>query len=106
MHGRDMRRHERILVPGRIEIRVTGRNGAADVEGLATVIGYGGMFLRTTAKRSPGEVLQLALTCRSISVELEGTVRHVAEKGAGVEFTLLDAENEQKLRALLLQLHT
>lgn len=106
MHGKDMRRHERILVPGGIEIQVTGRNGAVDVEGLATVIGYGGMFLRTTASRSPGDVLQLALTCRSISLELEGTIRHVADKGAGVEFTFLDTENEQKLWALLLLLRT
>ena len=101
-----MRCHERIVVPGALPIRVTRSGNGPRIEGIATVIGVGGMFCRTKETQPPGTVLPLTLTCGSNSVEVECSVRHVNENGMGVEFTSLTPENEQKLRELLLQLHT
>jgi hypothetical protein len=100
----DLRRHQRILVPGAVEIRVAGNGGGPGLEGVATVIGLGGMFVRTKSPQPPGTTLKLALTCLLTSVELECSVRHVAENGCGIEFTAMTPENEEKLRGLLLQL--
>ncbi|HXJ17751.1 MAG TPA: hypothetical protein VNM68_11230 [Candidatus Polarisedimenticolia bacterium] len=47
MSREDMRRHQRVFVPGVVEIRVA-RNGAGPpVEGVATFIGLGGMRVRS-----------------------------------------------------------
>lgn len=99
----DMRRHQRILVPGSVEIRVFGNGDGPRVEGVATVIGLGGMFVRTKAPRPPGSVLKLNLVCPSVSFESECTVRHVTEAGMGIEFTGMAAEEEEKLKNLLNQ---
>jgi|GEM_PF-263637 hypothetical protein len=100
----DLRRHERILVPDATEIHVTdGLNGRL-ADGVATVIGPGGMFVRTKTPQAPGAVLALTLECPLISLELGCTVRHNTEKGMGVEFTDVTPENGQKLQSLLLQL--
>jgi len=99
-----MRRHQRIVVPGALPIRVTRAGDGSRVEGVATVIGVGGMFCRTKNNLAPGTVLPLALTCGSNSVAVECAVRHVNENGMGIEFTGLTPENEQKLNQLLLQL--
>ena len=101
-----MRRHERIVVPGALPIRVTRGGNGPHVEGVATVIGTGGMFWRTKDTQPPGTVLPLVLTCGSNSVEVECSVRHINENGMGIEFTGFTPENEQKLKKLLLQLRT
>ena len=99
-----MRRHQRVVVPGALPIRVTRDGNGPRLEGVATVIGVGGMFCRTKDTLAPGTVLPLALTCGSNSVAVECGVRHVNENGMGIEFTGLTPENEQKLKELLLQL--
>jgi hypothetical protein len=104
MTQRILRRHERVLVPDAVDTHVTGNEGTAPLEGVATVIGIGGMFVRTKAARPCGTVLSLVLTARAISIAAEGTVRNVAENGIGVEFTALTPENEQELKKFLLQL--
>jgi len=106
MTQRVLRRHERILVPNAIDICVTGDGGGPPFEGVATVIGLGGMFVRTKTTRPCGSVLPLVLTGPAISIAAEGTVRSVAENGIGVEFTALTPQNEQELKRLLLQLRT
>ncbi len=101
----DSRRHQRILVPGVVEIRVEGREDGPAVDGVATVVGLGGMFCRTKDTRALGTVLVLTLTCPSTLVELGCTVRHVNQHGMGIEFTSVTPENELKLKELLRQLH-
>jgi c-di-GMP-binding flagellar brake protein YcgR len=100
----DLRRHQRILVPGAVKIRVETNGAGPRVEGVATVIGLGGMFVRTQTVPPPGSVLRLGLIGPSISLESECTVRHVADNGIGVEFTRITPGDEQRLKRLLLQL--
>lgn len=100
----DLRRHQRILVPGAVEIRVAGNGAGARLEGVATVIGLGGMFVRTKSPQPMGATLKVVITCLVMSFELECSVRHVADNGCGIEFTAMTPENEEKLRGLLLRL--
>ena len=98
----ELRRHERISVPGAIEIHAAG----SGLTGIATVIGVGGMFLRAKDMRPPDTVLTLKLTCAAVLIEIGCTVRYVTDHGMGIEFTTITPENEQKLRDFLLQLRT
>jgi hypothetical protein len=100
----DLRRHQRILIPQSVKIRVEAKEAGTHIDGLATVIGLGGMFVRTEDVPEPGSVLKLGLTGPSVSFESECTVRHVAETGIGVEFTRIEPQDEEKLKALLLRL--
>jgi predicted polyphosphate/ATP-dependent NAD kinase len=99
----DMRRHQRILVPNGRVIRVAGsaEGGRANLQGVVTVIGLGGMFFRTGSSQLSGTVLHLQLTDTLVTLESECTVRSVASNGLGVEFTGITHENEQKLKTLL-----
>jgi len=98
-----MRRHQRILVPGSRLIRVSGVSAGKkqEIEGVITVIGFGGMFIRTSNELPIGAVLRVLLTDLINTLEAECTVRNVASNGFGVEFTRITRENEQKLKALL-----
>jgi hypothetical protein len=104
MIRKEMRRHQRVLVPGAVEIRVAGNGVGPQFEGVATVIGLGGLFVRTKTPPQPGSILKLTLACPSISIESECTVRHVTDNGMGIEFTGITPENEEKLKNLLHQL--
>jgi PilZ domain len=100
----DLRRHQRILVPEAVKIRVQAKEAGAQIAGLATVIGLGGVFVRTNDTPEPGCVLKLDLLGPSVSFESECTVRHVGETGIGVEFTRIEPQEEEKLKALLRRL--
>ena len=100
----DLRRHQRILVPSGLAIRVHSNGGALRFEGIVTVIGLGGMFIRTSKGSPPGAVLRLKLEDPVATFESECTVRHVAETGVGVEITAITPDNERRLRSLLLRL--
>ncbi|HEY2123903.1 MAG TPA: PilZ domain-containing protein [Chthoniobacterales bacterium] len=92
-----LRRHERISVPAAIEIRAA----APGLSGVATVIGAGGMFLRTENVRPPGTVLAFNLTCGKLSIEVGCSVRYVTDHGMGIEFTAITPANDQRLLSLL-----
>ncbi|HEX5422989.1 MAG TPA: PilZ domain-containing protein [Candidatus Acidoferrales bacterium] len=100
----DLRRHQRILVPSGHAMRVHAKNGGAPFEGMVTVIGLGGMFIRTENPEPPGTVLALRLDDPVAAFDSECTVRHVAENGMGVEITSISPHDEQRLRFLLGQL--
>jgi PilZ domain len=104
MKGPDLRRHERILVPAGVELRATMNGEHPKLGGTATVIGLGGMFLRTHAAPEPGSVMKLTLKCPLVSFQSECAVRHVTPNGLGIEFISLTPENEASLRKLLVQL--
>jgi hypothetical protein len=104
MNAPDLRQHERLLVPPGLEVRATTNDEAAALEGVATVIGLGGMFLRTRAVPEPGTVMTLTLKCPIVSFQSECAVRHVTPTGLGIEFTKLTPENEASLRKLLVEL--
>jgi PilZ domain len=105
MHTRDLRRHQRILVPSGHTMRIASNGGGGPKpDGVVTVIGLGGMFIRTTKTQPFGTVLKLRLDDPVTTFEAEFTVRSVAENGLGVEITKISPENELRLRALLLRL--
>lgn len=99
---KDMRRHERLLIPdGRnIQVECPGPT----MKGLVTVIGLGGMFIRTKDWQPYGTVVEVKLADPLVTFEAECTVRNVSENGLGVEITGITTENEQKLKTLLLHL--
>jgi hypothetical protein len=99
---KDLRRHQRLLIPeGR---RITAESAHPLLSGTVTVIGLGGMFIRTKNTHSCGAVLRLKLIDPFVTFETECTVRNVAENGLGVEITGITFENEKKLKTLLLHL--
>jgi hypothetical protein len=100
----DMRRHERLLVPEGVEIRVLSQQREPSVDGVASVVGLGGMFMRTKDTQPSGTILALSLECSTISLEFACTVRYANDSGMGIEFTGLTSENEEKLKGLLRQL--
>jgi hypothetical protein len=100
----DLRRHQRLLVPPGHIMRVHSRDSGPEFDGNATVIGLGGMFIRSAKTQPPGTVLQVRLEDPVASFDSECTVRHVAQNGMGVEITKISSENEQRLRFLLIQL--
>jgi len=85
-------------------MRISTNGGAPELEGVVTVIGLGGMFIRSNAKQPFGTVLKLKIDDPVATFEAECTVRSVAENGIGVEITKISPENEQRLRALLMRL--
>lgn len=84
-------------------MRVHG-NGDRQFEGVVTVIGLGGMFIRTENIGPVGAVFPLRLEDPVAPFEFECTVRHVAENGLGVEITKVSSQDEQRLRFLVGQL--
>jgi c-di-GMP-binding flagellar brake protein YcgR len=102
----EMRCHRRFRVSEQLEIRVSSNGDEAHVEGVATVIGLGGMFVRTNAPLPPGSMLTLAMTCPAVSFEANCSIRHVNEAGMGVEYTALTPENEAKLKDFVIELQT
>ena len=100
----DLRQHERILVPGVGQIQAVSNGNGPRLEGAVTVIGLGGMFIRTKTSCPAGSVLNMVLTSPFLSFESECTVRHAGTHGLGLELTRLTEENEQKLKTLLTHL--
>jgi PilZ domain len=99
---KERRRHKRVLVPEGRTIRAEGTR--PHLEGIVSVVGMGGMFIRTHDSQPCGTTLELKLKDSSFSFRVIGTVRHVAENGLGVEITGITPEDEQKLKALPLLL--
>jgi hypothetical protein len=99
---KELRRHQRILVPEGHLLRCRGAE--PNVEGIVTVIGLGGMFIRTRNSQPYGAVLNLRIQNEFSVFDAQCTVRNVADNGLGVEFTSLSSTDEQKLKGLLRQL--
>lgn len=100
----DLRRQQRVLVPTGHAMRIHGNDGSPQFEGTVTVIGLGGMFIRTKKTQPPGTVLKLTLDDAVATFESECTVRHVTDNGMGVEITKISHQDEQRLRFLLIRL--
>jgi hypothetical protein len=99
---KDLRRHQRLLVPeGR---KISADSKELGLDGIVTVIGLGGMFIRTRKPRPHGTSFVLEITDPFIAFEAECTVRNIADNGLGVEITGITPEDEQKLKMLLMEL--
>jgi hypothetical protein len=99
---KDLRQNQRLLVPeGRkIPVEVAG----LELNGIVTVIGLGGMFIRTRKPQHLGSTFHLRLVDVFMSLEADCTARSLSDRGMGVEFTGISPENEQKLKMLLAHL--
>lgn len=104
MDKEDLRNHERVLVPEACRISVKANGNGPHLEGTVSVIGLRGMFVRTKSPPAPGSTLHVVLTGANVSLESECKVVHVKPNGIGVELSGLTPENEEKLKALLLEL--
>jgi len=102
----ESRRYQRMVVPEGFGIRVSGRENGNVLEGIASVIGLGGMFCRTNDRLSPGTNLILRMTWAASSFEAECSVRHANEQGMGIEFLHFRPEDRQKLERLLFRLQS
>jgi hypothetical protein len=100
----DLRNHERVLVPEACRICVKANGKGPQLEGTVSVIGLRGMFVRTKSPPAAGSTLHVVLTGANVSLESECKVVHVKPNGMGVELNGLTPENEEKLKALLLEL--
>jgi PilZ domain len=99
-----LRRHQRMLIPSGHALAVHSNDQAPKFEGTLTVIGLGGMLIRTRNSQPYGAVLNLTIEGPLARFEAECTVRNVVGNGLGVEITKITPENDQRLRALLLRL--
>jgi PilZ domain len=101
----DLRRHHRVLIHNARTIRVAAvpasHTPPSALQGVVTILGLGGMFIRTRSLHPLGTVLHLRLVDAIATFDSECTVRTVAPNGLGVEFTRITPENEMKLKALL-----
>ena len=96
---RELRRHERVLVPENRLFRCQGIGSHLD--GVVSVIGLSGMFIRTKESQPAGTTLALRIHALDTDIEIQCIVRDVEPGGLGVEFNRLSADNEQKLRSVL-----
>jgi hypothetical protein len=94
----DPRRHARILLDPQHTLRC--ESAAPKINGSVTVIGLGGMFVRTASIQPFGAELRLRVH-NSVTFEVGCTVRSVSENGVGVEFTAMAHQEEEKLKNLL-----
>ena len=70
-------------------------------EGQVTVIGLGGLLIRTTKSYPVGTVLPLRLRSGDDVFEADCIVRDLEEGGIGVEFVKLRGANEEALRRMI-----
>lgn len=101
---KDRRRYQRILVPPGHAILARAFKNGRRFDGLVTVIGLGGMFIRTRENLSPGTILQVSLTDPIVSFDSECAVRDSSETGMGLEILSIEPSAQQKLQFLLTQL--
>ena len=98
----DRRHHERIVVP---EDKLLACEGVSrPLNGKVSVLGIGGMFIRTKDSYAPGTELELRVRADGETLETPCVVRDAAPGGLGVEFTWVRGPLEQKLKKLMVRL--
>ena len=95
----DRRKHKRILLPEHQFLHCIGVD--PKFEGEVSIIGSGGLFVSTKQSLTMGQTIHLKVEDPNLNLETEAKVRDVNEKGAGVEFTNLDAPRQRALQDFL-----
>jgi c-di-GMP-binding flagellar brake protein YcgR len=95
----DRRKHTRILLPEHQFLHCKGIN--PKFEGQVSIIGAGGLFIRTNQSLSMGQTIRLKVEHPNLNLEAEAKVRDVNEKGVGIEFTDLDPPRQRTLQDFL-----
>jgi hypothetical protein len=98
----DRRRHDRIVIP---EDKLLSCEGVSrPLTGKISVLGTGGMYVRTTDTFPAGTELELRIRTEEDTLETPCVVRDVAPGGLGVEFTWVRGPLEEKLKKLMTRL--
>ena len=71
------------------------------LEGKVSVLGLGGMFIRTPEALPPGEALRVRVQGGDAQLEAECVVRNKANGGVGVEFVEMQKAQTANLQSLL-----
>lgn len=95
----DRRRHMRIAIPEKRLLECEGTSRL--LQGQVSVLGLGGMFIRTQAQFPTGTTLGVRVRADGETLETECVVRDVLPNGLGVEFTRRDAQHEQSVKKLM-----
>ncbi|HJY88303.1 MAG TPA: PilZ domain-containing protein [Candidatus Acidoferrales bacterium] len=98
----DRRRHDRVVVPEDKLLDCEGVSRA--LQGKISVLGLGGMYIRTADVYPVGTELELRIRSGAETVETPCVVRDVIPGGLGVEFTWVRGSLEQKLQKLMVQI--
>jgi len=95
----DRRKHKRILLPEHQFLTCQGLD--PKFEGQVSVIGAGGLYVRTRHQLTMGQTIRLKVEDRNLTLEVEAKVRDVTETGAGVEFNELNPPSQRTLQDFL-----
>ena len=98
----DRRRRERVVIPEEKLLACEGVN--RPLSGKVSVLGTGGMYVRTSDTYPPGTELELRIRGDGETLETPCVVRDVTPGGLGVEFTWLRGALEAKLQKIISRL--
>ncbi len=98
----DRRRRERVVIPEEKLLPCEGVN--RPLNGKVSVLGIGGMYVRTSDTYPPGTELELRIRANGETLETPCVVRDVTPGGLGVEFTWLRGALEAKLQKIISRL--
>jgi len=96
---KDYRRYERVVIPEDKLLACEGLERALD--GLVSIVGLGGMFIRTRESYPVGTVVGVRIRGDGEVVETECVVRDVEPGGLGVEFVRLRGQHEETLKKIV-----
>jgi c-di-GMP-binding flagellar brake protein YcgR len=98
-NAEDRRKHRRILLPEHQFLSCKGLD--PKFEGQVSVIGAGGLYVRTRHQLTMGQNVRLKVEHPNLILEVEAKVRDVTETGAGLEFNELDPPRQRTLQDFL-----
>ena len=98
----DRRHHERIVIPEDKLLPCEGVN--RPLSGKVSVLGTGGMYIRTTDTYASGTELELRIRADGETLETPCVVRDVTPGGLGVEFTWVRGLVEERLKKIIARL--
>jgi len=99
---KNFRRYGRVVVPENNLMPCEGTS--KPLRGEITIIGLGGMFIRTRASFPAGTVLGTRFRMEELVVETDCAVRYAAPTGLGVEFVRLRGTSSENLQKILAKL--
>jgi len=98
---KERRHHDRIVIP---EDKLLPCEGISrPLSGQISVLGTGGMYIRTRNTYPLGTELELRIRANAETLEAPCVVRDITPGGLGVEFTWLRGSLERKLKNILVK---
>ncbi|MBI3404558.1 MAG: PilZ domain-containing protein [Acidobacteria bacterium] len=99
---KNYRRYGRVVIP---EDKLMPCMGTSkELSGQVSIVGLGGMFIRTKDVLPTGTVFAARFSFEDITVQTDCAVRYTNERGVGVEFVRLRGINTDSLQKILVRL--